>query len=82
MTETDYLPEEIIQKIKGYIPRDKNMSSHTSLCIKDLIADYNDSRNNVDYWLDPNYKKHFPPFLSFVFLFCGERERMVKEGYL
>ena len=69
MTETDYLPEEIIQKIKGYIPRDKNMSSHTSLCIKDLIADYNDSRNNVDYWLDPNYKKHVPPFLSFVFYF-------------
>ena len=69
MTETDCLPEEIIQKIKGYIPRDKNMSPHTSLCIKDLIADYNDSRNNVDYWLNPNEKKTCSTIFEFCFLF-------------
>ena len=58
MTEIDYLPEDVIQKIKEYLPRDRNMRSPTCKCIKDLIADYNDSRNNNDYWLDPNYKKN------------------------
>ena len=63
----EFIPLEIRQKIKEYLPIDKNMFSPTSLCIKHVIDDYNDSRNNDNYWLNPNFKKYFPSFPSFYF---------------
>ena len=35
------IPQEIIQKIKAYIPRDKDMKSPTADHIKSLLRDYN-----------------------------------------
>ena len=34
------IPQEIIQKIKDYIPRDKDMKSPTADHIKSLLRDY------------------------------------------
>ena len=66
----DNLPIEIIQKIKDYIPLDKNMFSPTSICMKHLITYYNHSRTNADYWLvDPSYKERFPPASTYYFCF-------------
>ena len=34
------IPNEIINKIKSFIPRDCDMKSKTAQCIKDIIEDY------------------------------------------
>ena len=63
------LPIDLQNRIKEYIPRDRDMFSPTSFCIKQLIADYEDSMMNDSYWLVPEYKTYYLPFPSHVFWF-------------
>ena len=41
------IPNEIINKIKSYIPRDCDMKSKTSECINNIIQDYKKIPSNL-----------------------------------
>ena len=47
MYSTCILPNEIIQKINEYIPKDRNMKSPTSKCIKALMRNYNNYDSDI-----------------------------------
>ena len=54
MTESGYLPIEIMNRIKEFIPKDREMSSSTAMCIKSMLHNYiayND--NHYFYVRDP-----------------------------
>lgn len=83
---TNNLPIEIIQRINEYIPKDKNMSSPTSTCIKPRITDYNYEKYNNDWWinrndpfLDPEFDyRDYPYFPSFLNIALTQVE--MREG--
>jgi hypothetical protein len=53
------IPNEIINKIKSFIPRDCDMKSKTAQCIKDIIEDY----SKISFELQSNlYKSSFQKY--------------------
>ena len=54
MTESDYLPEDVIQKIKEYLPRDRYMRSPATKCIENLMHIYNNYHSDNYYEIDPS----------------------------
>ena len=59
------LPIEIQNRIKEYIPRDRDMFSPTSFCMKPLIEDYEDDT----FWVEVGGARHYLSFKSYVFIF-------------
>ena len=59
------LPIDLQNRIKEYIPRDRDMFSPTSFCIKQLIADYEDET----FWVGVKGERHYLSFKSYVFIF-------------
>ena len=47
MSHTCILPHEIILKINEYIPKDRNMKSPTSKCIKYLMSIYHNYDSDI-----------------------------------
>ena len=62
MTESDYLPEDVIQKIKEYLPRDRYMRSPATKCIENLMHLYNNYDSDNYYEIDPSEYKTFSEF--------------------